>query len=78
MSILSSLAGITLTAGDVTTSEAAGVDIVGMMALANQHIDDLGNVLAKIEALMTSASDSANATTVAAQLTALGVNPLAQ
>jgi hypothetical protein len=78
MSVQSALVGITLTAGDITTSEAAGVDINGEMNIALGHVADLCNILAKVGALMTTAGDSANATIVTAQLTALGISPLAQ
>jgi hypothetical protein len=78
MSILSSLQGITLTNGDITTAEAAGVDLPGLMQTAQQHCFDMGNLLAKIEALMTTAGDSANGTTITTQITAIGVSPLAQ
>ena len=72
MGVKTALNGITLTGTDITTAEAKGIDVKGMMALAAtqaEQLSDLLNVI--VTEVLTPASDAGNITTVNAQITAL-------
>jgi hypothetical protein len=72
MGIKTTLAGITLTAGDKTAANAAGIDVVDMMNLAQLKCQELTNLLnVIINDVMTPASDSTNITTLNTQITNL-------
>jgi len=72
MGVRTTLLGVTLTAGDITQAETLGTDIKGCMALAElkcQEVIVLLNYL--VNDVLTPAGDTANASTLTAQVTAL-------
>lgn len=72
MGIKTALAGITLTAGDITQAETIGTDAKGEMLNAQlkcQELTVLLNYL--ITDVLTPAGDSSNVTTLNTQITAL-------
>jgi phage terminase large subunit-like protein len=72
MGVKAILAGVTLTAADITQAEALGIDAKGMMATAQAKCDDLKQMLGvTITDVLTPAGDSTNATTLTNQMTAL-------
>lgn len=68
MGVKTALAGITLTAGDLSQTPD---DMAGNMKLAQLKCDELHQLLLRIQTVMTAASDGSNATTVGTQITAL-------
>jgi hypothetical protein len=72
MRVKATLAGITLTAGDITQAETLGIDAKGLMVVAQAKCDDLKQLLGVlINDVLTPAGDSTNATTLTNQITAL-------
>lgn len=72
MGIKTALAGITLTAGDITQAESIGTDAKGEMLNAQlkcQELTALLNFL--ITDVLTPASDAGNISTLNTQITAL-------
>ncbi|MGA3114861.1 MAG: hypothetical protein ABSF90_10575 [Syntrophobacteraceae bacterium] len=69
---MTTLNGITLTAGDKTQAESIGADITGLMAEAATKCQELIDLLTFIKTdILTPASDSSNASTFATEITAL-------
>jgi hypothetical protein len=72
MGVKATLAGVTLTAGDITQAETLGIDAKGLMGVAQAKCDDLKQLLgALVNDVLTPAGDSTNATTLTNQITAL-------
>jgi hypothetical protein len=72
MGVKATLAGVTLTAADISQAEALGIDVKGMMATAQTKCDDLKQLLGVlISDVLTPAGDTTNASTLTAQITAL-------
>jgi hypothetical protein len=72
MGVKATLAGITLTGGDLTQAESLGLDVKGLMTTAQMKCDDLKSLLNLIASdVLTPAGDTTNAATLAAQVTAL-------
>lgn len=72
MGVRAALAGITLTAGDITQAETLGIDAKAVLTLAQlkcQEATVLLNIL--VTNVLTPASDAGNITTVGTQVTAL-------
>ena len=72
MGVKVTLAGVTLTAGDITQAETLGIDAKGPMVVAQAKCDDLKQLLSVLVTdVLTPASDASNITTLNAQITAL-------
>jgi hypothetical protein len=72
MGVKTTLAGVTLTAADITQAETLGIDAKGLMLTAAAKCDDLKQLLSVLVTdVLTPASDAANITTLNAQITAL-------
>jgi thiamine biosynthesis lipoprotein ApbE len=72
MGVKTNLAGITLTAADITKAESLSTDLPGMMAEAQTRCQELTVLLNYIvNDILTPAGDSANASTITTQVNAL-------
>ncbi len=72
MGVKTVLAGITLTGGDLTQAETIGSDVKGLLVEAQLKCQELIALLNFINNdILTPASDSGNASTITAQITAL-------
>jgi hypothetical protein len=72
MGVKATLAGVTLTAADITQAETLGIDVKGMMLTAGAKCDDLKQLLGVlVNDVLTPAGDTTNASTLTAQITAL-------
>ena len=72
MGVKATLAGVTLSAADISQAKALGIDANGLMAVAQAKCDDLKQLLGVLVTdVLTPAGDSTNATTLTNQITAL-------
>jgi hypothetical protein len=72
MGVKATLAGVTLSAADITQAETLGIDAKGLMVVAQAKCDDLKQMLGVIiNDVLTPAGDTTNAATLTTQITNL-------
>ena len=72
MGVRATLLGLTLTAGDINTAEAAGIDVKGELEIIELKLSEaIASLNTLVTNVFTPAGDSGNAATINTQITNL-------